>query len=184
MFEIRWHGRGGQGAKTASELLAKAMIKKGKYIQSMPEFGAERQGAPIQAFTRISDKPILLHTGITHPNMVIIVDETLLKNIPVCEGLKPNGLVLVNTSRTAKEIKSELKCKEKVYVIDATQIAIEEIGKPIPNAAMLGAVAKITGLTDTTILKDKFREEFLVKVGEQVVNNNLKAIQRAYNEVK
>ncbi|MFH1506078.1 MAG: 2-oxoacid:acceptor oxidoreductase family protein, partial [archaeon] len=140
MFEIRWHGRGGQGAKTASELLAKAAIERGKYIQSLPEFGAERQGAPVQAFTRISNKPILLHTAITKPDMVIVVDETLLKSIPVTDGLKEKDILLVNTSSKAKDIKKIIDFKGHIFTVDATQIAIDEIGKPIPNAAMLGAV--------------------------------------------
>jgi len=184
VFEIRWHGRGGQGAKTASELLVKAAIEKGKYIQSLPEFGAESQGAPMQAYSRISSTPILIHTAITHPDMVVVVDETLLKSIPVCEGLSDKGLLLVNSNRSNETIKKDTGCKGHVFTIDATQIAIDEIGKPIPNAPMLGAVARITKLVELDVLKERFKEEFIAKVGEQIANNNLKAIERAYKEVK
>ena len=142
IFEIRFHGRGGQGAKTAAALLAEAAIEAGKYVQSFPEYGAERQGAPVKAYTRISDKPIYLHSGVTNPNVVVVFDQTLLKSIPVTEGLDDKGLLIINTNQKIDEIKKIVNFKGKIIIIDAVKIALEELGRAVTNTAMLGAVEK------------------------------------------
>lgn len=182
MFEIKFVGRGGQGGKSAAQLLAEAAMEKGKHIQSFPEYGAERQGAPVFAYTRIDDKEIRIHSGVTNPDVVVVLDPTLLDSIPVTQGLDENGVVIVNTSKSADEIKKIISF-DNVYVIDATKISVELFGKNIPNTPMLGAVASVTDLVSLDVLKEKIRHKFERKLGEEGVKKNLEAIERAYNEV-
>lgn len=179
--EVRWHGRGGQGAWTASELLARAAIQEGKYIQSFPEFGPERMGAPVKAFTRISDDPINLHCAIYSPDVVAVLDPTLLKTVPVTEGLKKDGVLVINTRETPAQLEKQLNFpKQQLWVISATDIAVEILGRPITNTAMLGAVARTAKIVDLKSIKGAVKERFPLKIAER----NIKIVERAYSEVK
>ena len=179
--EFRWHGRGGQGAWTASELLARAAIHEGKYIQSFPEFGPERMGAPVKAYTRISDEPIRLHCAVYKPNLAIVMDPTLLATVPVTEGLGENGILIVNTPKTPKKIKEELKMAEgTVWTVPATDIAMRILGRLITNTAMLGVVARSTGIVKMESIEKVVQERFPGPLGEK----NIGVIKEAYKEAK
>lgn len=183
IFEIRFHGRGGQGAKTAAALLAEAAIEQGKYVQSFPEYGAERQGAPIKAYTRISDKPIYTHAGVTNPNVVVVVDQTLLKSIPVTEGIDDKGLLIINTNQGIEEVKKIVDFKGKIIVIDAVKIALEELGRAITNTTMLGVIEKATNIVGFEALKEHMFKHFEYHLGKDLAEKNVKAFERAFNEV-
>jgi len=179
--EIRWHGRGGQGAWTASEILAKAAVHEGKYIQSFPEFGPERMGAPLRAFTRISDEPINMHCAIYTPDMVVVLDPTLLKTIPVTEGLAEDGILVVNTRERPAELREQLNLTgRKVWTVPATDIAVKILERPITNTAMLGAVARATGIVDLKSIEKAIREEFPLKIAEK----NVEVVEEAYKEAR
>ena len=179
--EFRWHGRGGQGAWTASELLARAAIHEGKYIQSFPEFGPERMGAPVKAYTRISDEPIRLHCAVYKPNLAIVMDPTLLVTVPVTEGLGENGILIVNTPKTPKTMKEELKMAEgTVWTVPATDIAMRILGRFITNTAMLGVVARATGIVKMENIEKVVQERFPGPLGEK----NIGVIKEAYKEAK
>ncbi len=187
MIEVRWHGRGGQGAKTAALLFGEAVLATGKYIQAFPEYGPERMGAPVQAFNRIADKPITLHCGITEPKYVVVLDPTLMDAVSVADGLKSDGKIIVNTQLTAKEIAGKLGIPaEQVFVVDASKISMETIGMNIPNTPMLGALVKVIGNLDLNgVLEDtKHKLELKFRHKPQVIEGNLESIKRAYNEVK
>jgi len=179
--EIRWHGRGGQGAWTASELLARAAIQEGKYIQSFPEFGPERMGAPVKAFTRISDAPINLHCAIYSPDIVAVLDPTLLKTVPVTEGLKRDGALVINTRETSAQLEKQLNFpRQQLWTISATDIAMEILGRPITNTAVLGAVARVAEIVDLKSIGEAVKERFPLKIAER----NIKIIEKAYGEVR
>ena len=182
--EIRWHGRGGQGVKTAATLLAEAALHEDKYSQGFPDYGPEREGAPIRGYTRISDSPIHVHSAIYHPDIVVVLDASLLAVVDVTEGIKDDGIVLINTHETPAEIRKTLGLTGgKVYAVDATQIAIDEIGRPIPNTPMMGALVKVVpSLQLDPILKD-VEKKFKAK-GDAIVQGNFRAIRRANEEVK
>ena len=185
--EIRWHGRGGQGAKTASLLLAEAAFNTGKYIQGFPEYGPERMGAPITAYNRISDSKIRIHSNIYEPDYVVVVDESLIKDVDVTAGLKKDGAILVNTQKEPAEIKKQLKGFEgKVYTIDAMTISIDTLGRYFPNTPMLGAIVKVSGVMKEdefiTSMEESFKHKFASK--PEVIEGNMKAIKRALQEVK
>lgn len=185
MIEIRWHGRGGQGVVTASKLLASSALAEGKYIQAFPEFGPERMGAPIRSFTRISNEPITIHSQVTSPDVVVVLDPTLIGEIDLTEGLKEDGILIVNTTKSPKELKKDLNLKEKrIYSLDATRIARESIGRPIPNVPMLGALVKATGLLKLEQVTKAIKESFKKKFKDEVIEGNVKALERAYREVK
>lgn len=185
MLEIRWHGRGGQGAVTASKVLADSALAEGKQIQAFPEYGSERQGAPIKAFTRISDKPITVHSQVTNPDMVVVLDPTLLAIVDVTEGLAEDGKLVVNTTMTPAELRNKLKVKSrKLYTIDATGIALKNLGKAIPNTPMIGALVKATGILGIDGVTQDFRHKFAKKFREDIIKGNIDAIMEAYNEVK
>ncbi len=188
LLEIRWHGRGGQGAKTAALLFADAALASGKYVQAFPEYGPERMGAPVTAFNRISSKPILLHSGVLNPDVVIVLDPTLMEGVDVTEGLPQDGAIIVNTNKTPADIRKELKVpgSMKVYSVDASLISKETIGREIPNTPMLGAFIKATGVLDFKEMIEDTRHklEKKFKSKPEVIEGNLKAIERAYNEVK
>ena len=186
LIEIRWHGRGGQGAKTASLLLADAAFNTGKYIQGFPEYGPERMGAPITAYNRISDKPITIHSNIYEPDYVVVVDDTLLETVPVTSGLKNTGAIVINTTKNAEEVKGLLKGYEgKVYKIDARKISEEALGRYFPNTPMLAAIVKVTGImSDEAFLEDmkgSFKHKFAKK--PEVIEGNMKALELALKEV-
>jgi pyruvate ferredoxin oxidoreductase gamma subunit len=186
MVEIRWHARGGQGAVTASKILASAVIREGKYAQSNPDYGAERSGAPLRAYNRVSEEPIPLHCMVTNPNVVIVVDPTLLKAVPFLEGTDENAILLINTDKSPQEVRKELGIEgRKIYTVDATKIAMEELKRPLMNVPMLGALAKVlNGLVDVKTLEEDIRKTFGKKVSEEVVEANIRALRRAYEEVK
>jgi len=187
LLEIRWLGRGGQGAKTAALLFADAAVETGKYIQAFPEYGPERMGAPVFAFNRISDKPILQHCGIKEPNIVVVLDPTLMESIDVIEGLAKDGTVLVNTQKTAEEIKKQLKItSQKVYVVDASKISKEILKRDIPNTPMLGALIKVSKLLEFKPMLESVEARLHHKFPTRpdVVDGNIKAIKKAHEEVK
>ena len=187
LVEIRWHGRGGQGAKTASLLLADAAFNTGKYIQGFPEYGPERMGAPITAYNRISDERIKIHSNIYEPDYVVVVDDTLLECVDVTNGLKEEGAIVINTTKTPEEVKPLLKgYKGKVCTIDAKTIALETIGKNIPNTPMLAAIVKVSGVMEEQAFLDDMVESFKHKFEKkpEVIPGNMEAIKRALNEVK
>ena len=188
LVEIRWHGRGGQGAKTAALLLADAALASGKYVQAFPEYGPERMGAPVASFDRLSAKPILLHSGVTSPHIVIVLDPTLVDSIDVTEGVPQDGVIIVNTEKSPSDIKKALGITGsiKVFTVDASRISTETIGRDIPNTPMLGALVKATAILDfkemLEDMKKKLEKKFRTK--PEVIEGNIKAIERAYNEVK
>ena len=187
LIEIRWHGRGGQGAKTASLLLADAAFNTGKYIQGFPEYGPERMGAPMTAYNRISTNPIRVHSNVYEPDYVVVVDDTLLSAVDVTSGLKEEGAILINTTKTIDEIKPLLKgYKGNVYTIDARKISEEALGKYFPNTPMLAAIVKVTGImSDEDFIKDmegSFKHKFAKK--PEVIPGNMQAVEVALKEVK
>ena len=187
MIEIRWHGRGGQGAKTASQLLADAAFAAGKYVQSFPEYGPERSGAPITAYNRISSERCHIHSNIYEPDYVVGVDETLLDSVDVTGGLNPEGAIIVNTDRTPDEVRAQLKgYKGRVCTIDARTISMDCLGKYFPNTPMLAAVVAVSGCVEKkSFLKDmenSYSHKFAKK--PQVIEGNLKCLRRSMNEVK
>ncbi|MCX7996028.1 MAG: 2-oxoacid:acceptor oxidoreductase family protein [candidate division WOR-3 bacterium] len=189
LLEIRWHGRGGQGAKTAALLFADAAVETGKYIQAFPEYGPERMGAPVFAFNRLSDEPILQHCGIKNPNIVVVLDPTLMETIDITEGISEEGIILVNTQKTAKEIREQLKIKNdkiKIYVVDASKIAKDILKRDIPNTPMLGALIKVSRLLEFEPMLESVKKRLEHKFPNRpdVVEGNIKAIIRAYEEVK
>ncbi len=187
LIEIRWHGRGGQGAKTASLLLADAAFNTGKYIQGFPEYGPERMGAPITAYNRISDDPITIHSNIYEPDYVVVVDDTLLESVPVTSGLKDTGAIVINTTKPADYLKKVLNgYSGDIYTIDARKVSMETLGKYFPNTPMLAAIVKVSHIMDDdAFLKDmegSFKHKFAKK--PEVIEGNMKAIEMALKEVK
>ncbi|MCX6377638.1 MAG: 2-oxoacid:acceptor oxidoreductase family protein [Armatimonadetes bacterium] len=187
LTEIRWHGRGGQGAKTAALLFGEAVLGQGKHMQAFPEYGPERMGAPVQSFNRISEEPITLHCHVTNPQVVVVLDPTLIGTVDVTQGLPADGIIIVNTDRPASGFRELLHLNgQKLFTVDASKIARETIGRDIPNTPMMGALVKATGILDfgemLTDTKGKLEKKFRSK--PEVVEGNLKAIQRAYDEVK
>ena len=187
LIEIRWHGRGGQGAKTASLLLADAAFNTGKYIQGFPEYGPERMGAPMTAYNRISTTPIRVHSNVYEPDYVVVVDDTLLSAVDVTSGLKEDGAILINTTKTIDEIKPLLKgYNGSVYTIDARKISVDALGRYFPNTPMLAAIVKVTGImTEEEFLNDmqsSFKHKFAKK--PEVIPGNMQAVEVALKEVK
>jgi 2-oxoacid:acceptor oxidoreductase gamma subunit (pyruvate/2-ketoisovalerate family) len=182
IMEVRWHGRGGQGAWTASELFARAAIAEGKYIQSFPEFGPERMGAPVTAFTRISTEPIRIHCAVYNPDVVAVLDSTLLKSVKVAEGLNDEGGdIIIGTKENPAEIRKMLGTeKGKVWTIPASEISMRILGMTITNTAMLGAVARVTGTVKLETIEKMIRIRFRPDVAEK----NFAVVKEAYQEVK
>ncbi|MDR0357575.1 MAG: 2-oxoacid:acceptor oxidoreductase family protein [Clostridiales Family XIII bacterium] len=186
MIEIRWHGRGGQGAKTAALLLADAAFETGLYVQGFPEYGPERMGAPITAYNRLSESPIRVHSNIYDPDIVVVVDETLLKSVDVAAGLKETGKLLINTN---SEPESVLKAfpgfKGSIYAIDAADISRRTIGRNLPNTPLLSAVVKLSGIMDEESffenMKKAFREKFSHKT--EMIDGNMNAVREAWASV-
>ena len=186
LIEIRWHGRGGQGAKTASLLLADAAFNTGKYIQGFPEYGPERMGAPITAYNRISTYPITIHSNIYYPDYVVVVDDTLLESVDVTAGLKETGAIVINTTKSADYLKKVLKgYSGSIYTIDARKVSMETLGKYFPNTPMLAAIVKVSKImTDEEFINDmkgSFKHKFAKK--PEVIDGNMKAIEMALKEV-
>ena len=187
IVEIRWHGRGGQGAKTASLLLADAAFNTGKYVQGFPEYGPERRGAPITAYNRISAERSTVHSNIYEPDYVVVVDETLLSAVDVTAGLKKEGAIVINSSKSPAELRPLLKGYEgKVCTIDAGKISEEELGKNFPNTPMLAAIVKVSGVIGLEEfiqdMEGSFRHKFASK--PQVIEGNMRALKRSLEEVQ
>ncbi len=186
MIEIRWHGRGGQGAKTASLLLADAAFNTGKYIQGFPEYGPERMGAPITAYNRISSEPIRIHSNIYEPDYVVVVDDTLLESVDVTAGLKESGAIVINTKKAKDYLKKVLKgYNGKIFTIDAKKISEEALGRYFPNTPMLAAIVKVSGvMSDDDFIQDmkgSFKHKFAKK--PEVIEGNMKALELALNNI-
>lgn len=185
LIEIRWHGRGGQGVVTASKLLAETAMGRGHYFQAFPDYGPERMGAPIRAFTRLSSQPITLHSQVEEPDIAVVLDPTLLATVRVADGLKEKGILLVNTTRSPGEVRRAIGLEDgRVCTVDASHIAIEEIGREITNTPMLGAFAQVTGLFDIEEMAGELRTWFGGKIKPDVVEANLRAFRRAAQEVQ
>jgi pyruvate ferredoxin oxidoreductase gamma subunit len=187
LTEIRWHGRGGQGAKTASLLLADAAFNTGLYVQGFPEYGPERMGAPITAYNRISDERITVHSNIYEPDYVVVVDDSLLNSVPVTNGLKESGAIIINTQKTPDEIREKLNgYNGKVCTIDARSISIDCLGAYFPNTPMLAAVIKVSGIMDENAfladMEGSFKHKFAKK--PEVIEGNMNALRRSMQEVK
>lgn len=187
LIEIRWHGRGGQGAKTACLLLADAAFNTGKYIQGFPEYGPERMGAPITAYNRISNSPITIHSNIYNPDFVVVVDDTLLDSVDVTSGLKETGAIVINTTKDINILKDKLNgYKGNIYTIDAKAISIEALGKYFPNTPMLAAIVKVSEvMSDEDFLKDmegSFKHKFAKK--PEVIDGNMKALELTLKQIK
>ncbi len=187
LIEIRWHGRGGQGAKTASLLLADAAFNTGKYIQGFPEYGPERMGAPITAYNRISDEPITIHSNIYEPDFVVVVDDTLLGAVDVTAGLKEDGAIVINSTKSPDELRGVLNgYKGKVCTIDAKTISIDCLGKYFPNTPMLAAIVKVSGIMEDDAFLNDMVESFKHKFAKkpEVIDGNMEALRRSLSEVK
>ncbi|CUT05011.1 2-oxoacid:acceptor oxidoreductase family protein [Candidatus Chrysopegis kryptomonas] len=164
---------------------AETAIEEGKFAQGFPEYGPERMGAPVKGFTRIDDKPIRIHSGIENPQVVIVLDPTLLEAIDVTEGMPDDGILIINTELSPKEIREKFGIKKgKIYTVNATKIALDTIGKPIPNTVMLGALIKVTGVLDLDTLLKNIVKKFSRRFNEKVVEGNVQAIKKAFEEVK
>ena len=189
LMEIRWHGRGGQGAKTAALLFGEAALATGKYIQAFPEYGPERMGAPVQSFNRLSDEPITLHSQVISPEVVVVLDPTLIETVEVTAGLSSGGVIIVNTREAPREMRKKLGLapgKQKVWTVDASTISREHIGREIPNTPMMGALVKATGILSLESLlsdtKKKLEKKFRHK--PEVIQGNIESIKEAYQKVK
>ena len=187
MIEIRWHGRGGQGAKTASLLLADAAFNTGKFIQGFPEYGPERMGAPITAYNRISDSEIRIHSNISEPDYVVVVDDTLLESVNVTAGLKESGAIIINTTKSGDELRPLLNgYSGNIYTIDARSVSEQTLGKYFPNTPMLASIVKVSQImSEEDFLKDmegSFKHKFAKK--PEVIEGNMKALELALKEVK
>ena len=188
MMEIRWHGRGGQGAKTAALLLGEAVISAGKYVQAFPEYGPERMGAPVASYDRISEKPISVHSPVLNPDVVLVLDETLMDSVNVAKGLSEDtGVLIINSPYKKEDIKARITWKgKKLFTLDASKIAEKNIGRAIPNTPMMGALIGATNLMplDALIEDTKHKLEKKFRNKPEVIEGNLKAIRAAYEEVK
>lgn len=186
LTEFRWHGRGGQGAKTAALLLADVAFKTGKHVQGFPEYGPERMGAPITAYDRISDKEIRVHSNIYEPDYVVVVDETLLNSVDVTKGLKKDGAILVNTSKSSEEIYTHLRGYQgRVYTIDARKVCMKTLGKYFPNTPMLAAIVKISGIMEEHQFIKEMEASLSHKFAKkpEMLEGNMKALRMALQEV-
>lgn len=185
-IEIRWHGRGGQGTVTAAKVLADACLSGGRQVQAFPEYGPERAGAPLRAYNRISERQLRMHCPVLNPTVVAVVDASLLDAINVTDGAKDDAVFVINTGKDPGEIRAKLKAKpsQKVFTVDASKIAIETIGRPMPNSSMLGAVNKATGIVAMEALLGDVKNSFGKKFAQKIIDANLAAVKRGYEEVK
>lgn len=186
-IEIRWHGRGGQGAKTAALLLADVAFNTGMHVQGFPEYGPERMGAPITAYNRIGSSPIRVHSNIYNPDYVVVVDETLLHAVDVTHGLNPEGAIIINTSRDKSEIIPLLKgYTGSVYTIDAHKVSMATLGKYFPNSPMLASIVKVAGIMDQDVFLSQMEASYKHKFAKkpEVIEGNMNALKMAFQEVK
>ena len=184
IIEIRWHGRGGQGVVTASELLAEAALEEGKYFQAFPDYGPERMGAPIRAYTRIGVSPIRQHCQITEPDAVVVLDPSLVGVVDFTQGLKDRGVLVINTPRSPSELRGELGFdRGKVFAVDATRIALDAMGRNIPNTPMIGALIKALEVVSKEGIREEIKKRLEARGGKEMAQANIEAFERAYNEV-
>jgi len=185
ILEIRWHGRGGQGTVTAAKVLAEAAMAEGQNVQAFPEYGPERMGAPLRAYNRICKKPMTIHCQVTDPAVVAVVDPSLIDTVDVTDGATKDAVVVINSLLSPAELRKKLKLKktQKVFSLDANAISKETIGRVMPNTPLLGAVVKATGVIKLDTLVNDIRASFGKKFSEAIINNNVKAATRAYEEV-
>lgn len=186
IIEIRWHGRGGQGAKTVAEFLALVALNEGKYSQGFPEYGPERSGAPIKGYTRISTGPIKMHSAVYNPDIVLVLDPSLLESVDVCEGQKKDGTVIINSSRSGAELQEQFPFLEgkKVWTLNADRISTDEIGRAMPNMPLLGALVRATGVVKLDSVTGDIEKEFSRKFPPSVLKGNIQAVERAHRETK
>ena len=184
--EIRWHGRGGQGTVTAAKVFADACLSGGRHVQAFPEYGPERAGAPLRAYNRVSDKELRMHCPVLKPGIVAVVDATLLDGINVLDGTPDNAIIIVNSAKNPKDIREKIKAKptQKVFTVDATKIAIECIGRPMPNSPMVGVLAKVSGIVTLENILEDVKNSFGKKFSQKIIDGNLEAVKRGYGEVK
>jgi len=182
MIEIRWHARAGQGAVTAAKALANAAIAEGKFIQAFPDYGPERMGAPVKAFNRISPKPIRTRGIVEYPSVVVVIDPSLIGK-EITEGTPDNALFILNTTRTPSEVQETLGANRRIFTVDANRIAQESIGLRKPNTPMLGALVRATGIIQLETLVAETEKSFARKYKQEVIDGNLEAIRRAYEDV-
>lgn len=183
-FEIRIHSRGGQGAKTIGQILAEAGIEDGKFVEAFSEYGPERSGAPMQVFVRISNEPIRVHSNIKTPDIVILADPTLLGIVDITSGLKKNGLLLVNSFKEEKDVREMLGCKQKIYALNATKIAVEVLGKDFSGIVLMGALNKISNIVSKKALEEELEEFFARKKGREMAEKNILAFRKGYEAVE
>lgn len=183
--EIRWHGRGGQGTVTAAKVFADACLSGGRHVQAFPEYGPERAGAPLRAFNRISDRELRLHCPVLNPNIVVVVDATLLDSIDIAAGVSDDGAFIINSSRDPRELREKLhaKASQRVFTIDATKIAVDTIGRPMPNATLVGALTRVSGLITIEAAMLDVEKSFGKKFSRKIIEGNMDATKRGYEEV-
>lgn len=182
LLEVRFHGRGGQGAKTAAQLLAEAALIEGKQVQAFPEYGPERMGAPVRAYVRIANRPITTYAPVTNPNIVVVIDDTLVSTIDVTEGLGPEGILVINSGKDAETVRKELDSfKGKIVTIDGTAISFKFLKRNVPNTALVGALVKATGIVEFSGIKKVIKDHFLLKLGKDKTEANIKISEEAYN---
>jgi pyruvate ferredoxin oxidoreductase gamma subunit len=183
IFEVTFHARGGQGAKTASEIIAQAAVSEGKFVQAFPQFGPERSGAPTKTFVRISDHEIRTHEPVTKPDVVVVLDETILDSEAVLKDLGEDELLIINSQNTSKEIAEKLKFKGKIYPVDANGISMEIVGQPRPNTVILGKFVQVTEAVKLESVLNEFKKIFEAKVGSEATEKNIQAIEKAYDTI-
>ena len=186
MTEVIWHGRGGQGAKTAATMLAAMAIHEGKFSQGAPEYGPERQGAPMKGYTRIDARPIRIHSAIQNGDVSVVLDPTLVRSVDILGQMKHDGILIVNTTKSPDELRAEMKAPDtlKIYTVDATGIALKEIGRDLPNTPLLAALIRVTAILELETVLHDMREKFEKKFSAKVVEGNIRAVKRAYEEVR
>jgi pyruvate ferredoxin oxidoreductase gamma subunit len=184
-MEIRWHGRGGQGTVTAAKVFADACLSGGRHVQAFPEYGPERAGAPLRAFNRISDRELRLHCPVMNPNIVVVVDATLLDSIDIAAGVPDDAAFIINSSKDPKELRATLHAKpsQRVFTVDAKKIAVDTIGRPMPNATLIGALTKVSGLITIEAAMSDVEKSFGKKFSRKIIEGNIEATKRGYEEV-
>ncbi len=186
MLEVRWHGRGGQGTVTAAKVFADACLSGGRYVQAFPEYGPERAGAPLKAYNRISSQELRMHCPVLNPKIIIVADPTLLDSINVTEGAPDDAIFIINSSKDPSIIRAKLNVskKQKVFVLDATKIAIDSFGRPMPNSPLVGALARVSGAVSLETILEDVKKSFGKKFAKKIIDGNLEAAKRGFEEVK
>jgi pyruvate ferredoxin oxidoreductase gamma subunit len=186
VLEVRWHGRGGQGTVTAAKVFADACLSGGRHVQAFPEYGPERSGAPLRAYNRISSKELRVHCPVLNPSIVVVADPTLLDGINVAEGAPENAVFIINSGKEPAEIKAKIKLSgsQDVFLVDATKIAMESFGRPMPNSPLVGALAKVSGIVSLETILEDVKKSFGKKFAKKIIDGNLEAAKRGYEEVR